>query len=131
LVVLLDQLAGSRYLPVAVEACPAAVISAFLRSARRRLAVTPRDVTAAALLFRSLASLQGNGDQRLAPELDRTLGEELKRWRRTDLNAMEETLRQVDTEIAGQFAGWRQKRLATPLRRSWRRLVTGHPEGGP
>ena len=113
-----------------VEACPAAVISAFLRSARGRLAATPRDVTAAALLFRSLAAL-GDGDQKLAPGLDRTLGEELKRWRRTDLNAVEETLRHVDTEVAGQFAGWRQKRLATPLRRSWRRLVTGHPEGGP
>ena len=33
LVALLDQLAGSRYLPTAVEAYPAAVISAFLRSA--------------------------------------------------------------------------------------------------
>ena len=127
---LIDQLAGSRSLPVVVEACPAAVISAFLRSARGRLAATPRDVTAAALLFRSLAAL-GDGDQKLAPGLDRTLGEELKRWRRTDLNAVEETLRHVDTEVAGQFAGWRQKRLATPLRRSWRRLVTGHPEGGP
>jgi hypothetical protein len=131
LVALLDQLAGSRYLPTAVEAYPAAVISAFLRSARRRLAATPRDVTAAALLFRSLSSLQRKGDQKLAPGLDRTLGEELKRWRRTDLNAMEETLRQVNAEVADQFAGWRQKRLATQLRRSWRRLVTGHPEGGP
>jgi hypothetical protein len=44
---------------------------------------------------------------------------------------MEDTLRQVNAEVADQFAGWRQKRLATQLRRSWRRLVTGHPEGGP
>jgi hypothetical protein len=131
LVGLIDQLAGSRYLPMAVDACPAAVISALLRSARRRLAATPRDVTAAALLFRSLASLQRNGDEKLAPGLDRTLGEELRQWRRTDLNAMEATLREVNTEIAGQFASWRQKRLATTLRRSWRRLMTGHPEGGP
>ncbi|HLK74401.1 MAG TPA: GTPase-associated protein 1-related protein, partial [Streptosporangiaceae bacterium] len=131
LVGLIDRLAGSRYLPAAVAACPAAVISAFLRAARGRLAATPRDVTAAALLFRSLADLGRDGDQKLAPGLDRTLGEELKRWRRTDLNAIEDALRQVDTEVAGQFAGWRQKRLATPLRRSWRRLLTGHPEGGP
>jgi GTPase-associated protein 1, N-terminal domain type 2/GTPase-associated protein 1, C-terminal domain/GTPase-associated protein 1, middle domain len=131
LVGLIDQLAGSRYLPMAVEACPAAVISAFLGSARRRLAATPRDVTAAGLLFRSLAVLGQEGDRKLAPGLDQTLGEELKRWRRTDLNAVEETLRQVDTAVADQFAGWRQKRLATPLRRSWRRLLTGHPEGGP
>jgi hypothetical protein len=116
---------------MAVEACPPAVISAFLRSARGRLAATPRDVTAAALLFRSLAALGRDGDQKLAPRLDRTLGEELKAWRRTDLNAVEDRLRHVDTGVADQFAGWRQKRLATPLRRSWRRLVTGHPEGGP
>jgi hypothetical protein len=128
---LIDQLAGSGDLPMAVEACPAAVISAFLRSARGRLAATPRDVPAAALLFRSLAALGRDGDQKLAPGLDRTLGEELKRWRRIDLNAVEDRLRHVDADVAGQFAGWRQKRLATPLRRSWRRLVTGHPEGGP
>lgn len=125
LVLLIDQLAGSRYLPVAVEACPAAVISAFLRAAHRRLAATPRDVTAAARLFRSLASLQRNGDQKLAPELDRTLVEELRPWRRTDLNAIEETLRHVNTETAGQFARWRQKNL-TARRSSWRRL-TGRP----
>jgi GTPase-associated protein 1, N-terminal domain type 2/GTPase-associated protein 1, C-terminal domain/GTPase-associated protein 1, middle domain len=131
LVDLIDQLAGSPYLPMAVETCPAAVISAFLRLAHRRLAATPRDVTAAARLFRSLASLQRNGDQQLAPGLDGTLGEELRLWRRTDLNTLDDTLRQVDTETADRFAGWRQKHLATTLRRSWRRLLTGHAEGGP
>jgi hypothetical protein len=130
LVDLIDQLAGSPYLRMAVEACPAAVISAFLRSAHRRLAGTPRDATAAALLFGSLASLQRNGDQKLAPGLDRTLVEELRRWRRADLNAIDEALRQADAETAGQFADWRQKSL-TARRRSWRRLLTGHAEGGP
>ena len=131
LVGLIDQLAGTQYLRMAVEACPAAVISAFLRSVHRRLAATPRDVTAAALLFRSLASLQRNDDQKLAPGLDRTLVEELRLWRRTDLNAIDETLRQANTKTADQFANWRQKHLATTLRRSWRRLLTGHAEGGP
>jgi hypothetical protein len=131
LVDLIDRLAGSRYQSMAVKTYPATVIAAFLRSAHRRLAATPRDVMAGALLFRSLASLQGNDDQRLAPELHQTLREELKLWRRADLNALDEALRQSDAETAGQFASWRQKYLATTLSRSWRRLVTGHPEGGP
>ena len=131
LVGLIDQLAGSQYQSMAVESFPPAVISAFLRSAHRRLAATPRDVTAGALLFRSLASLQGSGDQQLAPGLDRTLREELRLWRRTDVNALDEALRQANTETADQFANWRQKYLATALSRSWRRLLTGHPEGGP
>lgn len=131
LVDLIDQLAGSPYLPTAVKACPSAVISAFVRTAQRRLAATPRDVTAATRLFRTLVSLQDTGDQKLAPGLDRTLGEELKRWSRADLSAMDETLRRINADAAGRFAHWRQVRLATTLRRSWRRLLTGNTEGGP
>jgi hypothetical protein len=131
LVDLMDQLAGSRYLPTVVDACPPAIVSAFTATAQRRLAATPRDVTAAARLFRILASLQDERDQKLAPGLDRTLGEELKRWSRADLNAMDETLRRIDADAAGRFAHWRQVHLTTALRRSWRRLLTGHAEGGP
>lgn len=130
LVNLIDQLAGSQYLPMAVDAAPAAVISALLSRAHQRLAATPRDIMAAALLFRSLASLRGTGDQKLAPELDRMLREELRRWRRTDVNVLDETLRQVNAETAYQFASWRQQHLTAPRHRSWRRLMPGRGEGG-
>jgi GTPase-associated protein 1, C-terminal domain len=128
---LIDQLAGSRELPVVVEACPPPVVAFYLRSAQQRLGVTPRDVAAAARLFTTLAALSGNDDQVLAPGLERTLGEELKLWRRQDLNAVAEMLHQLDGRTADGFADWRQRRLSTGLRRSWRRLVTGHAEGGP
>jgi hypothetical protein len=128
---LLDQLAGSRDLRAAVEACPPPVVASYLRSARQRLGGTPRDIAAAARLFTTLASLSGHDDQVLAPGLERTLGEELKLWRRTDLNAVEEMLSQLDGRTADGFADWRQRRLSTGLRRSWRRLLTGDAEGGP
>jgi hypothetical protein len=128
---LIDELASSRHLLTAMEGWPAPVISLYLRSAHQRLTGTPRDLAAAARLFTTLASLSGNGDEVLVPRLDQVLGEELKLWRRGDLNGVEELLREWSVEGADQFAAWRQRRLSTGLRRSWRRLLTGHAEGGP
>ena len=126
-----EKLAGSRYLPVAVETYPAPVVSAFLAAARRHLAVRPPDAAAAARLLQTLASLRAGRDAVIAPGLDETLREELRLWRRADLNRVYETLGDAAPEVAHWFSEWRQKRLATGMRRSWRRLMTGHAEGGP
>lgn len=128
LVNLIDQLAGSQYLPMAVDAAPEPVISDLLQRARQRLAATPRNVTVAALLFRSLASLR-EGDQKLAPGLDQMLAAELRRWRRSDVNVLDETLRQVNAQTAIKFASWRQQHLTASRIRSWRRLMPGRGEG--
>jgi hypothetical protein len=126
-----ERLAGSRYLPVAVETFPVPVVSAFLDAARRRLRARPADVGAAARLLRALASLMAGRDKVIAPGLDEMLREELRVWRRADLNHVYDRLQDEAPEVAQWFSDWRQKRLATRLRRSWRRLVTGHAEGGP
>ena len=126
-----ERLACSRYLPVAVETFPAPVVAAFLDAARRRLSARPADVDAAARLLRALASLLADRDKVIAPGLDETLREELRAWRRADLNHVYDRLQDEAPEVANWFSDWRQKRLATGLRRSWRRLLTGHAEGGP
>ncbi len=126
-----EKMAGSRHLPMAVETYPAPVVSAFLGAARNRLAAMPPDVAAAARLFHCLASLRSGRDAVIAPGLEETLREELRLWRRADLNRVHERLQHADPVVADWFADWRQKRLATGLRRSWRRLLTGHAEGGP
>ena len=131
LTALVEVLAGSRYLPVAVETFPAPVVSAFLAAARRHLSARPADVGAAAWLLRALASLLAGRDKVIAPGLDEVLREELKAWRRADLNHVSGRLQDEDPEVAQWFSGWRQKRLATVMGRSWRRLLTGHAEGGP
>jgi hypothetical protein len=116
---------------VAVETFPAPVVSAFLDAARRRLLARPADVDAAARLLRALASLLAGRDKVIAPGLDEMLREELRAWRRADLNHVSDRLQDEAPEVAQWFSDWRQKRLATRLHRSWRRLVTGHAEGGP
>jgi hypothetical protein len=126
-----EELAGSRHLPKAVEAYPASVVSAFLDLARRRLAAAPPDVAGAARLLHCLASLRSGRDVVIAPGLDETLREELRLWRRADLNRVHGRLQQADPEVADWFTEWRQERLTTGLRRSWRRLLTRHAEGAP
>ena len=126
-----EKLAASPHLPAAIETYPEPVVSTFLGVVHCRLAATPPDAAAAARLWHCLVSLLPSRDVVIAPGLERAMREELRLWRRADLNRVQDMLHRADPGIASQFADWRRRRLSTGLRRSWRRMLTGHAEGGP
>lgn len=119
-----EKMAGSRYLGYAVEKYPRRVVSAFLGTARVRLAGPP-DAGTAARLFRCLTALKHAGDRLIAPGLEDILRERLGVWRRSDLDRLYESLLDTDQEAADDFASWRQQHLTAGRRRSWRWLLPG------
>jgi GTPase-associated protein 1, N-terminal domain type 2/GTPase-associated protein 1, C-terminal domain/GTPase-associated protein 1, middle domain len=119
-----EKMAGSRHLGYAVEKYPRRVVSAFLDTARDRLA-GQSDTCKAARLFRCLTALNHAGDRLIAPGLEDILRERLGVWRRADLDQLYESLLDSDQEAADDFASWRQQHLTAGRRRSWRRLLPG------
>jgi len=122
---------SSPYLGLAVRTYPEPLVSAFLGAARRRVAVVPPDIAAAARLFRCLAALRAADDGVLAPGLDHTLGESLGRWRRADLNGLHERLRVMDPLAASEFDSWRRRQGTTGAHRSWRRFLGNRARSKP
>jgi hypothetical protein len=104
------------------------VVSAFLDTARQRVAAVPRDIAGAARLFRCLAALLAAGDSVLAPGLEPALGESLGKWRSRDLNGLHEQLRSMDPVVAEWFDSWR-RHGTTGARRPWRRLRESRSKG--
>lgn len=126
-----EHMTGSRYLGSAVATYPEPVVSAFLDTARQRLAAAPPDIGAAARLFRCLVALEDANDGVLAPGLDHVLVESLGRWRRVDLNRLHERLRALNPAAADVFDNWRQQLGTTGTHRSWRRFLGSRSRSRP
>jgi len=119
-----EKMAGSRHLEYAVEKYPGRVVSAFLGTARGRLAGPP-DTDTAARLFRCLTTLKHAGNRLIAPGLEDIMREGLGTWRRADLDQLYESLLTMDQAAAAEFASWRQEHLAAARRGLLRRLLPG------
>jgi hypothetical protein len=119
---LIDQLAGSPELLDAVRGWPEPVVTAYLETARDRVARIPPDVQGVARLLATRQRL-GGAEPVIAPALDEVLRRGLRSWPAEALDQVRDHLGQLDPGLAAGFTGWRARHLGRFWSRSLRRLT--------
>lgn len=127
---LIDELAGSPYLPDAVRNWPEPLVEAYVSTASQRLARMPAEINAAAPLFETWQTLRSRDDEVIAPALAEALRRGLRAWPPDLLDRLQEQLRHNDPQLEESFIRWRSQHLGGRFSRSLRRFTKRQTKTG-